>query len=159
VRSVRIGAGLLSVAMSLKTVGLAAALFVVAPSAGSAVALLREATLVSAMLAGAAALFMVIGVGLLAGARGSRLVAMGVGVAGVLVVQASHVARLLHRGPADLRVPLSLVEIGLEVVLATCIAVLYAPERRVVTRVPPLGRPGRGDDRPRLRRNVHVPGS
>jgi len=124
VRSVRIGAGLLSVAMSLKTVGLVAGLFVVAPSAGSAVALLREATLVSTMLAGAAALLMAIGVGLLAGTRGSRLVAMGVGVADALIIQASHVARLLHRGPADLRVPLSLVEIGLEVVLATCIGVL-----------------------------------
>ena len=113
-RSVRIGAGLLSVAMSLKTVGLVAGLFVVAPSAGSAVALLREA----------AALPMAIGVGLLAGTRGSRLVAMGVRLADALIIQASHVARLLHRGPADLRVPLSLVEIGLEVVLATCIGVL-----------------------------------
>jgi len=122
--------------MSLKTVGLVAGLFVVAPSAGSAVALLREATLVSTMLAGAAALLMAIGVGLLAGTRGSRLVAMGVGVADALIIQASHVARLLHRGTADLRVPLSLVEIGLEAVLATCIGVLYAPERRVVTRVP-----------------------
>jgi len=110
--------------MSLKTVGLVAGLFVVAPSAGSAVALLREATLVSTMLAGAAALLMAIGVGLLAGTRGSRLVAMGVGVADALIIQASHVARLLHRGPADLSVPLSLVEIGLEVVLATCIGVL-----------------------------------
>jgi len=86
VRTVRISAGLLSIAMSLKTVGLAAALFIMVPSVGTAVTLLTTATLVGAMLAGAAVLFLTIGVGLLAGTRGKWLGAMGVGIAAALVV-------------------------------------------------------------------------
>jgi len=142
VRSVRIGAGLLSVAMSLKTVGLVAGLFVVAPSAGSAVALLREATLVSAMLAGAAALLMALtflcmaGMFVLLGAETIAafqvLIYVGaITVQDVMVPRARIESICLEDGietvsrqlatSHHMRLP---VEIGLEVVLATCIGVL-----------------------------------
>ena len=155
VRTVRISAGLLSIAMSLKTVGLAAALFIMVPSVGTAVTLLTTATLVGAMLAGAAVLFLTIGVGLLAGTRGKWLGAMGVGIAAALVVQIGHVASLLNDRLPDLRVSLSLVEIGIEIVLATCIGVLYAAERRTVNRVPDSAARGGATTAPRSRRDFH----